>query len=1124
MTRHGRIGRELLAVLVIAGLLGAIASVGEAGDRVVYPYRYDPAEHPDYALRHYRGPTWESVGGRIHAPVDVAIGGINKITRVAGFDKNSFPADLDLDAEHGKIIRLREELGGRYVGAHVGESDAGFIHFNRRYEHPFSRLRERHYLSFADFLDSYGRVTDYQLSWGMNIGASHYAFAQGFVTKGNFQAHHPQPYAVIHAFLRGAAKQYGVLLHGGLTDTYQKTSEAFRRKNLQAHEKAKAKLAAMDPEKVTWKEKFDVMATLRRAREGLDPEGSPFSYSWRFWHVGYQYNLAGFRHLEGLTYRDSDRDREEREITALGRLHRHFQNTLLPSRPDPGGMYTPVACMADFFNGWIGKDYGCFRDHDGVAWDGIPFERGDYQLGNLMKLIHPDYRPDENRKDSTSVSGGFSRTPFGDCAEVILSDARPELMRQYGLIIAAGELRTELELLRAKLFAYLAQGGEVFLTARQAAVLWPEFEIGKQGRPIAPGSRLTVRVEGLPTALVESGPFTLCSIKPPARARSVITLDGRPVLVEMPSGKGTLTISLTPYGLCRKNEFAQGDWPVQFLDHVQAFLRHKLEGLKLFSVGDDLAYVVNRNVGGEYTLGVYNGQYRPLPMKIESHVGRIVKLEEIPTGDVELIRAEPRFYAPKGVKAGSWGSSGENRIGGGEVRMFGVRVDERDVRVLEKVRYPERPRGRFLAMGMRGLRRNIQLRPSFFQLFGGVKIDGRDLMATDDAALEYERGWYRVRHLDMLVDARPIDEEETLLAVIRKMALLPHARDLAVSRASAAVTERARKEGIRVHRAQDASIRWIEGGGALPGVASAEGKLVVLNLAYEDWDATCADVRRISTGQASTSEPLRGRPLPAEAPRAAGRAKKGGPFLAMRHVDDLSAWPARHPGFFTHFGGVMLDSDYLFQRSEGAWAEEAGRLKQLGLGVVVDFSGRAKMYRDISYQRSMPLARQGQEMFANVLRKMAAAGLREAVITPPNTRWDKQSQEAMKAYARMAAEKKVRLHLRLSHSLAKPSAMAAALKQVGQPNLRVGWNPLAESQGPAKAVNALPVDLILLAGQTPGRAELLPLHLHRDEANPTNALPLIDLAGKTVIFDPEYLDWNEAQRDADLWGQTLISD
>ena len=972
----------LVPLVIVASLAGSVS-----GQRVVYPYRFDPAEHPDHALRHYRTPTWESAGGRIHAPVELKIGQMNKITRVAGIDKNSFPANLDLKEVHAEIEGWRKQFGARYVGKHVGEEDAGFLRGNRFYEHPFSRLREVHYLSYVDFLDSYGRITDYQLGWGMNDGLAHAAFAQGYVTRGNFQAHHPQYYQVIHAFLRGAAKQYGVMLQGGLTDTYQKSTEAFRKKHMEAYKRAKEKLANMDPGKVTWKEKAAEHGSLHRATEAIDPDGSPFSYSYRFWYCGYQYNLARFRHLEGLSFRGVGRKMRATALTELGKLHQHFEKTFLPNHPDPGGMYTPVAFMLDFHNGWVGKDNSVPHRHlEAIAWDGIPFNRADYQLCGMLQLVYPDYRPNTSRQTYQVVEGGFSTTPFGDCAEVIVSDVRPQLLKQYGLLVLAGEFRTELPLVRKKLTAYLEQGGQVFLCAEQAKAIWPE--------------RASVR--------------------------------GKQV-VEIPVGKGMLAVSPTPYGLRNEKRPTKGNYSLQLQNHVKAYLRKRMDSLKLFSVGKDLAYIVNRNANGVYTLGIYNGKYKPLPFSIKSHIGKIVEMKEIPTGDVNIIKADPRFYAPRDIKAGSWGSSDGTTIGGGEVRLFHIRVDEQDVRVLDKVVYPPRPK-RYLAMGMKNLRRNIMRRPSFFQQFSGVKIDGLDLLATDDAALEYEHGWYRVRHVEMLVETRQITDGKRRQELKRKMALLPYAREL--DRDTVGLVEGETKPAV------------------LPSI---------------------------------------------------GKARPGKPYLALRRIDDLFRWLKEHPGFFSNFSGVMLDSDYLFQRSRDAWKREADVLRRHGIGMVVDFSGRVRMCRDISFQPTMPFAQAGRDMFANVLQKMQDVSIRDAIFTSPR-KWDEHTQKGLETFATMAAKREVTLHLRLMRALEHPRHMAAALKKVKQPNLRAAPNPLA---GP-KDWKKLPVDLVLLSKVDPETSALLPFH-----GSSLKAVP----KGSTVVFDVEYLAWEEIVRDVSWWNR-----
>jgi hypothetical protein len=173
--------------------------------------------------------------------------------------------------------------------------------------------------------------------------------------------------------------------------------------------------------------------------------------------------------------------------------------------------------------------------------------------------------------------------------------------------------------------------------------------------------------------------------------------------------------------------------------------------------------------------------------------------------------------------------------------------------------------------------------------------------------------------------------------------------------------------------------------------------------------------------------------------------------------------------------------------------------------MIVDFSGRVKMYRDISFQPTMPFAQTGRDMFANVLQKMQAASVRDAVFSSPRT-WDKHTQNGLETFATMAAEKEVDLHLRLIHASEKPGKLEAVLKKVNQPNLHIACNPLVESLESLES----PVGIMLLATVGEPITKVLPLH----KGNATR--PKID-SGKIVVFDAEYLNWNEIERDAEWW-------
>ena len=94
--------------------------------------------------------------------------------------------------------------------------------------------------------------------------------------------------------------------------------------------------------------------------------------------------------------------------------------------------------------------------------------------------------------------------------------------------------------------------------------------------------------------------------------------------------------------------------------------------------------------------------------------------------------------------------------------------------------------------------------------------------------------------------------------------------------------------------------------------------------------------------------------------------------------------------------------------------------------------------------------------------------------------------------------------------------MGPALELVNQPNLHVAWNPTVASESRSGgSFEGLPVSLILLADRVPDGPSL-PLHF-RGEGGSTKMMAVDDLSGKTIVFDADYLDWDEVERDVEWW-------
>jgi hypothetical protein len=171
-------------------------------------------------------------------------------------------------------------------------------------------------------------------------------------------------------------------------------------------------------------------------------------------------------------------------------------------------------------------------------------------------------------------------------------------------------------------------------------------------------------------------------------------------------------------------------------------------------------------------------------------------------------------------------------------------------------------------------------------------------------------------------------------------------------------------------------------------------------------------------------------------------------LLPVRQAASLKAEILARPGFFEHFGGVVVDWRYLHDREAGALRAESGWLKRQGLRVVVDLSSGINLYPGLRLMDNLHADYEASlAMVTNVLAKMDILGARDLILTlhrfPENNFTDEQSRTALEAtlktLAGKAAEHQITLHLRLAFGKPPWSLQEAAqwLDRVGAPNLKL---------------------------------------------------------------------------------------
>jgi hypothetical protein len=685
----------------------------------VYSHLLDPREHPDYERRAVRPPSWETFKDRTQFTclrgfnvVDDRIVGyaeeIEKFTRTQGLGDVIWPSYPILFAKN--LGELADEIQSRGlflfdVWGYVPGSGPG------GYWQQFTPPREA-FVSLESKLGDHWLGTDIGEQDGRYIGGyadqMTPASASRFEQYLNFQRHFERMSDDLgrkHATLVSLNYGHYLLKEGTYTLIGAETAQALPNNQVYyAFIRGAGKQYG-----VPW---FGNASIFNRwgfktygssgKSDGYEhgpSKGSSLSLLKRLLYCHILYNSVAVGFENGWFQGD--------QLSPIGRIQKAAQ-VWVREHGQPGAMHTPVALLLDFYSGWTFPRH-LYSDKTYRVWGNLPYGEGDYLTDAVLELVYPGYQDSSYFHDE---SGFITSTPYGDSADCLLSDAPGWLLDRYPLLIVAGELRGGLEL-RDKLENYARNGGHLALPAGDLTKL----PGGLAGLTNATTIVSTNLGKGRLTILGPAFGVDLVTIPKAASASKV----------DRPLAK--------PYAL-----------RPAFREAVHNLLDHQ----QLFTAGTNLSCITCRKGPGEYTLGVLNNSWRELPLQIVSRCGPIESIVELPLGESEK---NSEGYLPEGVDGQAIGQSTEHSIAGGDVRIFLVRVEESDVEGIPHRRPPPRPRERALPLRkLSSIKEEILARPTFFEHFESVVVDGTYLRERERAALQREAGWLQRQGLRIYVD------------------------------------------------------------------------------------------------------------------------------------------------------------------------------------------------------------------------------------------------------------------------------------------------------------------------------------------------------------------------------------
>jgi hypothetical protein len=725
----------------------------------VYGQLLNPREYPDDARRHVQPPDWNLMGGQTHFTtlrqfrvVNGRLVGfaddLERFTKtfdlgdvvwpnhsflsatnipdlvdemkrrnlfmyqIWGFVPGSGPGgqwqQLPLSPETSRLFE--EKLGDHWLGMDMGEQDGRYVIAYASQMYPSSADRPHQYLNFQRHVEEIEAESGNKMAGLTAVTFPHYLLKEGVYTLIGSEAAQEHPNAqVFYAFNRGAGKQYGVPWFGNASIYNRWGGKSYGG---------------------------------RAGGRGSPTKGTSLALLKRllYSHILYNSMVVGFEN----GWFDGD------QLSPIGRIQQSAQKWVRETGP-PGVMQTQIGLMTDFYAGWF------FPSYDKIlyrVWGNLPYAPGDYLANNVLGMLYPGYQDSSFFHDERGFN---TATPYGDSADFLLSDAPGWLLERYPVLVVAGELSGGAEV-RDKLQAYAAQGGKLFITAGSLRNLPGGLAgIESAGRTIRFNGDQQISIGA--DSITEGQPFDLLPLQAPSGARILAKAGSTPAVVQMPLGKGLVTVFASPFGLGAESAVKETivraentplPNPYPILRHVHDILDQAFQSQKLFDAGEGLSLIVCRRGTGDYTLGIANNSLEELPFRIVSHVGAIQAIDELPLDQSEK---QAVGYLPEGFENAKIGVSGKDTIAGADIRIFRVRVQESGVEEIAHATPPQNPTNRFLPLrGMNPIKDEILLRPTFFQHFDGVAVDWKYVASRDQSALKQEAAWIGLQKVRIVVD------------------------------------------------------------------------------------------------------------------------------------------------------------------------------------------------------------------------------------------------------------------------------------------------------------------------------------------------------------------------------------
>lgn len=478
-------------------------------------------------------------------------------------------------------------------------------------------------------------------------------------------------------------------------------------------------------------------------------------------------------------------------LTPIGRIQARAK-TFADTHPlsERGVHITSTAILLDYFAGW---EAPCAATDNGWPFTSgfgqTSYEAPDFLADGIFDLVWPGYR---NAGFYHDASFEMAPTPWGDVADVLLSDVSAELLSRYDTVIVAHALQSNSLTVADRLDQFVVGGGQLTMMYDSLADLGMAGEklvgntsisgpgrLNNRGCPLYDSARVTF-VDG--STVEEPNRQRFCALEPPNGAQVLATVVVRtgteysgvdaaavPVAFRTQPNKrgGSVTVigvgnyGVTPTVLpidtpCQVDKPTASPQPLA--RSVARLLPNTMADQALFDIGGpntSLSWVPKRVTDTEFIIGVSNTQLQEQALDIKSTFGRISSTTEILLDDSEKREAG---YLPFGFQGHEIGRSTDTTIAGADFRMFRVTVQPdasapKGINALPRAAMPTAPTGVWLRLtSSLELQQSLQRRVTFKQNFDGVLLDWSYLRIRTYQAVQTDAHWLHSQRLHAGVD------------------------------------------------------------------------------------------------------------------------------------------------------------------------------------------------------------------------------------------------------------------------------------------------------------------------------------------------------------------------------------